>query len=237
MNSKLQLLLSKAQRVRRRLSVDIPVVDYNSFNVFLLWHLLYGLQYGDVCEFGVAQGRTSTLMAKMMKDTDRILWLFDSFKGLPAPTSEDTLVDDIFNLGDMQSYEGKMACPRSLVENNLREAKIDKGKVKIVEGWLEDSQHGELPDKIGFAYADVDFYDPTKIVLNILKDRLTGIAIVGDYGHFSSGVKQAVDEYADIFDIKTFPGIIDKCCLIQRKETDTINLSRLSKRHSGRSKG
>ena len=64
---------------------------------------------GDVCEYGVAQGATSTLIAKTingMKD----LFLFDSFEGLPKPSKEDGLKDDIFNLGDMSRYEGTMKC-------------------------------------------------------------------------------------------------------------------------------
>ncbi len=35
----------------------------------------------DVCEFGVAQGETSTLIANEIKNTGKILHLFDSFPG------------------------------------------------------------------------------------------------------------------------------------------------------------
>ncbi|HAJ58571.1 MAG TPA: hypothetical protein DCP31_04315, partial [Cyanobacteria bacterium UBA8543] len=35
---------------------------------------------GDVCEFGVAQGTTSALMANEIRGTEKNLWLFDSFK-------------------------------------------------------------------------------------------------------------------------------------------------------------
>ena len=53
---------------------------------------------GDVCEFGVAQGKTSKLIAHFIKDTNKKLFLFDSFKGLPKPSEKDELKDDIFNL-------------------------------------------------------------------------------------------------------------------------------------------
>src|SRR5947208_545518 len=36
---------------------------------------------GDICEFGVAQGATSALMANEIFDTSKSLWLFDSFAG------------------------------------------------------------------------------------------------------------------------------------------------------------
>src|SRR5712691_3702372 len=40
---------------------------------------------GDVCEFGVAQGATSALLANELRSTEKTLWLFDSFKGLGKP--------------------------------------------------------------------------------------------------------------------------------------------------------
>ena len=57
---------------------------------------------GDVCELGVAQGATSALLANELLDSDRALWLYDSFRGLPAPTAQDVLIDDIFSLGDIK---------------------------------------------------------------------------------------------------------------------------------------
>ena len=51
---------------------------------------------GDVCEFGVAQGETSALIANEIADSNKILHLFDSFEGLPRPSEKDQLRDDIF---------------------------------------------------------------------------------------------------------------------------------------------
>jgi len=51
---------------------------------------------GDVCEFGVAQGETSALIAnEIALSSDKLLHLFDSFEGLPKPTERDILKDDI----------------------------------------------------------------------------------------------------------------------------------------------
>src|SRR6185369_461009 len=61
---------------------------------------------GDVCEFGVAQGFTSAMLGYNIKSTNKKLWLFDSFKGLPQPSSKDKLINDIFNLKSMDAYEG-----------------------------------------------------------------------------------------------------------------------------------
>ena len=54
--------------------------------IYVIQNLHEGLRVsGDVCEFGVAQGATSRLLASEIMSTDRKLWLFDSFEGLPAP--------------------------------------------------------------------------------------------------------------------------------------------------------
>jgi hypothetical protein len=49
---------------------------------------------GDWCEFGVAHGRTSALLAQCMlrSDQGRKLWLYDSFEGLPDPHAKDILL-------------------------------------------------------------------------------------------------------------------------------------------------
>ena len=75
----------------------------------------------DICEFGVAQGQTSLLIANELKNfSDKKLYLFDSFEGLPKPTKEDILINDIFEYGDIGSYEGSMRCPQKMVIKKLK---------------------------------------------------------------------------------------------------------------------
>src|SRR2546427_13054800 len=50
---------------------------------------------GDVCEFGVAQGATSALLATEIRDTDKLLWVFDSFAVLPQPTQKAPLIHSL----------------------------------------------------------------------------------------------------------------------------------------------
>lgn len=153
---------------------------------------------GDVCEFGVAQGATSALIANEIIASDRRLWLFDSFEGLPAPTSEDRLIDDIFGLGSMARYQGTMRYGEDQVRHRLRAVGFPDSRISIIKGWVEDSvKRSDLPDKIVFAYLDFDFYEPTRTALEFLNPRLTaaGSIVVDDYGYFSSGVKKAVDAF------------------------------------------
>jgi O-methyltransferase len=88
---------------------------------------------GDVCEFGVAQGETSALIAEHIKEDGRSIHLYDSFKGLPAPTSQDVLIHDIFGLGSMAAYEGRMAVPASAVQARLAAIDFPIERVTIHE--------------------------------------------------------------------------------------------------------
>lgn len=155
---------------------------------------------GDICEFGVAQGATSSLMANEIMDTSKNIWLFDSFEGLPKPTEHDELKDDIFDLGSMEAYTGAMATKVDLVNTRLSEIRFPKERTKIVSGFIEKTiTSRNLPDDICFAYIDFDFYEPIKIALGYLDKNMNigGSIVVDDYDFFSTGVKKVVDEFID----------------------------------------
>jgi O-methyltransferase len=153
---------------------------------------------GDICEFGIAQGATSALLANEIKESQKAMWLFDSFKGLPKPTEKDKLIHDIFNLGTMAAYEGTMASGVDSVLRRLEKIGFPSSRVNIVPGFIENTiSNSRLPEKVAFAYIDFDFYKPILIALNYLDKSLQpgGYVIVDDYGYFSSGAKTAVDEF------------------------------------------
>lgn len=156
---------------------------------------------GDVCEFGVAQGKTSKLISFFIKNSSKNLYLFDSFKGLPAPTKKDELKDDIFKLGKIENYEGKMAHLEIKVQNELKEIGFDEKRTIINKGFLNQNsiKNMNLPKKVSFAYLDFDFYQPTFDSLKFLEKTLNvgGIIIVDDYDFFSIGAKTATDEWLE----------------------------------------
>lgn len=158
---------------------------------------------GDVCEFGVAQGATSALLANEIFSTEKKLWLFDSFQGLPKPTEKDLLINDIFNLGSMEKYEGTMACSMDMVKTKLEQISFPSSRVKIIPGFIEDTvfKPNNFPEKVCFAYVDFDFYQPILTVLKVLDKHLSagGFVVVDDYNWFSSGAKTAVDEFINEF--------------------------------------
>jgi hypothetical protein len=153
---------------------------------------------GDICEFGVAQGETSALLANEIRDTSKRLHLFDSFEGLPRPTAKDQLKDDIFSLKTIEAYEGTMACPVNMVIDRLAAIAFPPSRVEIHKGFIEKTlTEGNLPKSVSFAYVDLDFYEPIKLALDFLDSVAVGgtTIIVDDYDFFSTGAKTAVDEF------------------------------------------
>lgn len=154
---------------------------------------------GDVCEFGVAYGATSALLANEILDrNDKALWLFDSFQGLSKPGQKDVLINDIMNLGSMERYEGMMAYTQREVSGRVLATGITPQRLKIVPGFIEESiRRSELPPRVCFAYIDFDLYDPILATLRFLDQRVEPGArvVVDDYGFFSAGAQAAVDEF------------------------------------------
>lgn len=153
---------------------------------------------GDICEFGIAQGATSVLMAHEIFGSKKKIWLFDSFQGLPMPGKGDKLLDDFLNLGSIQAYTGKLKSPEKLVRSKLKSIKFPSGRIQVVPGFIEDSIHsGCLPSRVSFAFVDFDFYEGISIALNFLDSHMerNGLIVVDDYGYFSTGAKTATDEF------------------------------------------
>lgn len=178
---------------------------------------------GDICEFGVAQGATSALLANEIRESRKSLWLFDSFEGLPAPTAKDELIDDIFNLGTMAAYEGKMACSATEVRQRLDVIDFPSDRVVVVPGFIEEtSKRARLPEQVCFAYIDFDFYEPILIALELIDSRLAlgGTVIVDDYEFFSSGAKTAVAEFLDgrsgRYELTVPPTFAGHFCLLRK---------------------
>jgi len=156
---------------------------------------------GDVCEFGVAQGELSAVLANEIMDTPKRLHLFDSFEGLPMPSDKDKLIDDVLNLGSMEAYAGKMANPENLVISRLKSTGFPNERTKIHKGFFENliPQRLGFPKKVAFAYIDFDFHDPIKQALEFLDEVACpgAIFVVDDYDYFSTGAKDAVDAFVD----------------------------------------
>ena len=179
---------------------------------------------GDVCEFGVGTGATSALLANEIRGAGKMLWLYDTFAGLPAPTEEDELIDDLDQLGSMSAYQGRMSHAEIEVLGRLRAISIGPENVRIVKGLFDQTiAENKLPTSVCFAYVDFDFYAPIQAALDKVLPRLCvgGMIIIDDYGFFSSGAQKAVGEFLrahrGVFEVEIPDYCSDKFAILRRK--------------------
>lgn len=160
---------------------------------------------GDIVEFGCYRGDTSVFFERRLEKfrnenpdaSLKLLWIYDSFEGLPAKTKEDASVaGDQFKAGEL------LVTKREVIEKFKRSGlKIPR----IRKGFFEDLNPDEdVPEKISYAFLDGDLYTSIKTSLKLVEDRMAkdGIIIVHDYNNPElPGSSRAVDEW-----LKAHPG-------------------------------
>lgn len=148
---------------------------------------------GDICEFGCYVGTTSVFLAKEIEawSSNKTLWLYDSFEGLPEKTQ-----NDINSLGEV-FQKGELSASKKQLVQNLKKSNIKKMPV-IKKAWFNNLTDEDIPHKISFAFLDGDYYlsilDPLKLIWDKLEKG--AIVIVDDYGNDAlPGASKAVDEW------------------------------------------
>ena len=169
---------------------------------------------GDFVECGVWQGGSMMAVALSLlnlQQSDRHLYLYDTFEGMTPPTEKDLRYDGVHvsELLANSDREGWIWAEAGLdvVRNNLNSTGYPSANIKYIKGRVEDTIPKTIPDKICLLRLDTDWYESTRHELEHLYPRLVsgGILIIDDYGHYQ-GAKQAVDEF---FGPRTFLHRID----------------------------
>ncbi len=151
------------------------------------------LQTGDFVELGCYKGDTSILLAKLLKDekSDKKLWLYDSFAGLPEKTAEDS------STAGEQFKAGELFVSKREVIDKFRRANLPLPIIK--KAFFEDlNPDADIPEEISFGFLDGDLYGSIKTSLKLVFPKLSkkGIIIVHDYNNPElPGSARAVDEF------------------------------------------
>ncbi len=160
---------------------------------------------GAIVECGVWRGGSimaAALTLLRLKRTDRDIWLYDTFEGMPPPDARDKRFDDMA-AGDILKSRTKSEkdpywayATLDDVKTNLASTGYPGARIHYVQGKVEDTIPGEIPEQIALLRLDTDWYSSTMHELVHLYPRLSrhGVMIVDDYGWWK-GQKQAVDEY------------------------------------------
>ena len=219
---KVGLNISRANSALERLPVEATSADQATVNFIRpftmtsaerVWSLLEAVRYvteqgleGDFAECGVWRGGSVMAMARKLRElgvSDRTIWLYDTFSGMTAPTEKDieassgasaaelmqtTAVGDGNNVWAFATKEDVVA--------NLTLTGYPMERFHLVEGDVAQTLKYDIPEKLALLRLDTDWYESTKMGLEVLYPRLVpgGICILDDYGHWA-GAREAVDEY------------------------------------------
>lgn len=159
--------------------------------IALLQQVLANNIAGDVVELACYKGDTSILFQRELQRTDKILWLYDSFAGLPEKTREDNSVaGDQFKIGEL------FVTKREVIEKFKRQS-LPLPKIK--KAFFEDLDPiSDLPEKICFAFLDGDLYTSIKTSLSLVQNKMQpgSVVIIHDYNNPElPGSARAVDEW------------------------------------------
>jgi O-methyltransferase len=159
---------------------------------------------GCFVECGVARGGCSAIMALVAhkNKSNRKMWLFDSFEGLPVATEHDDYYDELFKPDNKSAaILAPGYCKGSYEEvQNLLFAKLrlNRKNIFLVKGWFQDTLP-KVKDNVGpisFLRLDGDWYESTKCCLENLFDNVVkgGYIYIDDY-ETVGGCKKALQEF------------------------------------------
>jgi len=230
------LQVSRTNSAAVRLPVEATAADaaliaslrpYTMTSGERLWSLLNAVRHvideglpGDFAECGVWRGGSVMAMAKQLSAlgvNDRRIWLYDTFAGMTAPTTADveagTGITAETMLAETAVGDGNNVwCVAGLsdVQANVRSTGYPFDQFTFVEGEVAITLKQSVPESISLLRLDTDWYESTKLGLEILYPRLVvgGVCILDDYGHWQ-GARTAVDEYFEATGHRPFMHPID----------------------------
>lgn len=157
---------------------------------------------GDLVETGVWRGGATIFMRGVLKAagvTDRLVWVADSFEGLPEPDAEKfPLEAERFQGAVIQKGYDRFAVDLESVKRNFEAFGLLDDRVRFLKGWFNQTLAGAPIDEIAVLRLDGDYYESTMDALNALYDKVSigGFVIIDDYGEDSwTNCRQAVDEF------------------------------------------
>jgi O-methyltransferase len=150
---------------------------------------------GDLIETGVWRGGATILMRAVLKayqDTERTVWVADSFEGLPPPDPSRYPRDKHARLWK----EARLAVSLEEVKANFTRYGLLDDQVRFLVGWFRDTLPTAPIDRLAVLRLDGDMYESTMDALRHLYPRLSvgGYVIIDDYGAVTA-CKEAVEDF------------------------------------------
>ncbi len=173
---------------------------------------------GDFIETGVWRGGSVIFMKALLKDAginNRVVWVADSFEGLPKPNDEKYEADK----GDIHYIFKELAIPLETVKYNFSKYDLLDDNVKFLKGWFKDTLPVAPINKLAILRLDGDMYESTMDGLVNLYSKLSvgGFIIIDDWGVVEA-CKKAVIDFRTKHNITEEIVTIDQAGVYWRKE-------------------
>jgi len=149
---------------------------------------------GDFIETGVWRGGACIFMRAILKTygvDDRIVWVSDSFEGLPLPDEEKYPKDR----GYGQHTLPYLAVSLEEVEKNFRNYGLLDDQVRFLKGWFKDTLYAAPIERLAVLRLDGDMYESTMDALRALYHKLSpgGYLVVDDF--FLESCRAAIRDF------------------------------------------
>jgi O-methyltransferase len=186
----------------RRKGVDWPVFAHTMIGVKRLDNLQFCVEEvlakdvpGDLIETGAWRGGACIFMRAILKAydvKDRLVWVADSFEGLPKPDPEKYPAD----AGDKHHTFKPVAVSLEQVKANFEKYGVADEQVRFLKGWFKDTLPTAPIQRLAILRLDGDMYESTMDGLSNLYAKVSpgGYIIVDDYGAVPA-CKKAIEDY------------------------------------------
>lgn len=152
---------------------------------------------GDLLEAGVWRGGAAIFMKGVLEayqDHRRVVWLADSYEGLPRPDPNRYPLD----AGDPHWTYAQLASPLEEVKANFARYELLDDRVRFLAGWFRDTLPAAPVDRLALLRADADMYESTMDILSNLyfKVSIGGYVIIDDFDAVPA-CKEAVCDFRE----------------------------------------
>ena len=171
---------------------------------------------GDFIETGVWRGGSTIFMRGFLEAhaiLDRLVWVADSFEGLPRPTHQRDAGWDL-----SKDKSPSLAVSLEEVQELFARYELLDERVKFLRGWFKDTLPTAPIGALSVLRLDGDLYESTMDALSALYPKLSpgGFVIIDDYKALEP-CEAAVHDFRRTHEIDTPMEAIDSLAVFWRK--------------------
>jgi O-methyltransferase len=150
---------------------------------------------GDLLEAGAWRGGATIYMRAVLEaygDTERSVWVADSFEGLPKPDTKAFPQDA--GLDSALWSDPQLAVSLEEVKANFTRYGLLDERVRFLKGWFKDTLPGPV-ERLAVLRVDADLYESTTEALEALYAKVSPGGWIIDDDYALPTARRAVDDF------------------------------------------